>query len=85
MNARQTPTIGQFADEPDMWFAMGYHGDGVSAAPWSGRMLANLVAGKAQLSDIPAPMRGPPPQIPLSFLRRWYLRAALGYYQLTDQ
>ncbi|MGB5093724.1 MAG: FAD-dependent oxidoreductase [Parvibaculum sp.] len=85
MNARQTPTIGQFADEPDMWFAMGYHGDGVSAAPWSGRMLANLVAGKAQLSDIPAPMRGPPPQIPLSFLRRWYLRAALGYYQLRDQ
>ena len=84
MNMRQTPTIGQMPDDPTIWFGLGYHGDGVSAAPWTGRLLARLVAGQAKNDDIPVPLRGLPPRIPLSFLRRWYLLGALGYYRASD-
>ena len=84
MAARLTPSIGRLDDDPTVFFALGYHGDGVSAAPWCGRMVAQLIGGKAELSDIPAPLRGPPARIPFPALRRWYLRAALGYYWFTD-
>ncbi|MDP2124066.1 MAG: FAD-binding oxidoreductase [Parvibaculum sp.] len=85
MTRRLTPSIGRMDDDGSIWFALAYHGDGVSAAPWSGRLLAQLIGGKADLSDIPAPMRGAPPPIPVPALRRWYLRGALGYYRLQDK
>ena len=85
MTRRLTPSIGRMADDDSVFFALAYHGDGVSAAPWSGRLLAQLIGGKAELSDIPAPMRGRPPAIPFPALRRWYLRGALGYYRLQDK
>lgn len=84
MTAGLTPSIGHFPDDDSVFFALGYHGDGVSAAPWSGRMIAQLIGGKADLADIPAAFRGSPRHIPFPSLRRWYLRAALGYYRLTD-
>ncbi|ABS62577.1 FAD dependent oxidoreductase [Parvibaculum lavamentivorans DS-1] len=84
MARRLTPSIGHLPDDESVHFALGYHGDGVSAAPWSGRMVARLIAGNADFSSIPAPFRGPPARIPFPSLRRWYLRAALGYYRLTD-
>lgn len=84
MARRLTPSIGRLDGDPTVFFAFAYHGDGVSAAPWSGRMLAGLIGGTAQLSDIPAPFRGIPAHIPFPALRRWYLRAALGYYRFID-
>ncbi|MEX0838826.1 MAG: FAD-binding oxidoreductase [Parvibaculum sp.] len=85
MAARLTPSIGRLDDDESVFFALAYHGDGVSAAPWSGRLLAQLIGGKAELADIPAPMRGRPRAIPFPALRRWYLRGALGYYGLRDK
>lgn len=85
MTARLTPSIGHMDDDESVFFALAYHGDGVSAAPWSGRLLAQLIGGKAELADIPAPMRGEPHAIPFPALRRWYLRGALGYYGLRDK
>jgi glycine/D-amino acid oxidase-like deaminating enzyme len=85
MAARLTPSIGRMDDDESVFFALAYHGDGVSAAPWSGRLLAQLIGGKADLADIPAPMRGEPRAIPFPALRRWYLRGALGYYRLQDK
>lgn len=84
MTRRLTPSIGRIEDDNSIYYALAYHGDGVSAAPWSGRLIAQLIGGKAQFGDIPLPFRGPPPAIPFPSLRRWYLRAALGYYRLTD-
>jgi glycine/D-amino acid oxidase-like deaminating enzyme len=84
MNARLTPAIGQMPDDSSVYFALAYHGDGVSAAPWAGRMLAQLIGGAVSFQEIPAPFRGIPPRIPFPSLRRWYLGAALGYYRHQD-
>jgi glycine/D-amino acid oxidase-like deaminating enzyme len=84
MNARLTPAIGQMPDDSSIYFALAYHGDGVSAAPWAGRAIAQLIGGAVSFRDIPAPFRGIPPRIPFPSLRRWYLGAALGYYRFLD-
>ncbi len=84
MTARLTPAIGQMPEDQSIYFALAYHGDGVSAAPWAGRALANIIGGKNSFVEIPAPFLGIPPVIPFPSLRRWYLRAALGYYRLRD-
>lgn len=84
MAARLTPSLGALPDDETVFFALGYHGNGVAAAPWAGHLLAQLIGGKARISDIPAPVRGAPRRIPFPSLRRWYLRGALGYYRLMD-
>jgi glycine/D-amino acid oxidase-like deaminating enzyme len=85
MTARLTPAIGEIPDEPGVFFALAYHGDGVSAAPWAGRAVAQLIGGAGSFQKLPAPFRGLPPRIPFPFLKRWYLRAALGYYAYQDK
>ncbi|MFA7638112.1 MAG: FAD-binding oxidoreductase [Parvibaculum sp.] len=84
MTAGGTPSIGAVPDDPSVFFALGYHGNGVSAAPWAGRLLAQLIGGKEEFSTVPAPMRRAPGKVPFPALRRWYLRAALGYYRIMD-
>lgn len=85
MTARLTPAIGQMPDDRSVYFALAYHGDGVSAAPWAGKMLAQAIGGTGSFQDLPAPFRGLPPRIPFPSLRRWYLGAALGYYRHQDK
>lgn len=85
MNARLTPTIGQMPDDLSIYFALAYHGDGVSAAPWAGRTIAQLIGGTKTFDDLPLALRGIPPRIPFPSLRRWYLAAALGYYRWQDK
>lgn len=84
MTRDQTPAIGRLKDDPSVFYGLGYHGDGVAAAPWTGRFLARLLTGAASENDLPAPMRGPLSPFPLPGLRRWYLRGALVYYFMTD-
>ncbi len=84
MSLGRTPSLGVLPDDPSVFFALGYHGNGVAAAPWSGRMLAQVIGGKEDFSAIPAAMREAPASIPFPALRGWYLRAALGYYRLMD-
>ena len=85
MTARMTPAIGQMPDDPSVYFGLAYHGDGVSAAPWTGKMLAELIGGRKTFAEIPEPFRGIPPRMLFPSLRRWYLGAALGYYWLQDK
>ncbi|MDO8289669.1 MAG: FAD-binding oxidoreductase [Parvibaculum sp.] len=85
MTSRLTPAIGEMPDDKSVHFALAYHGDGVACAPWAGRALANLIANKISFAEIPAPFLGIPPIIPFPSLRRWYLRAALGYYHFQDK
>ena len=84
MSLGRTPSIGALPDDPSVFFALGYHGNGVAAAPWAGRKMAQVIGGKEEFSSIPAPMRGLPAAVPFPALRGWYLRAALGYYRLMD-
>jgi glycine/D-amino acid oxidase-like deaminating enzyme len=85
MTSRLTPAIGQMPDDGSIYFALAYHGDGVAAAPWAGRQLAQTIGGATSFDDIPAPYRGLPPRFPLPSFKRWYLGAALGYYWLQDK
>ncbi len=85
MTARMTPAIGQMPDDRSVYFGLAYHGDGGSAAPWTGKILSDLIGGRKTLAEIPEPFRGIPPRMPFPSLRRWYLGAALGYYWLQDK
>lgn len=85
MTGRLTPAIGTMPDDSSVSYALAYHGDGVAAAPWAGRQLAQLIGGKTSFDAIPAPYRGLPPRFPVPSLKRWYLGAALGYYWFQDK
>jgi glycine/D-amino acid oxidase-like deaminating enzyme len=79
-----TPAMGRLPDDPSVLFALAYHGDGVAASHGAGQLLADILAGRKMETDIPLPMRGPPQNLPIPSLKRWYLRASLGYYAFQD-
>ncbi len=80
-----TPAVGRLADDPSVWYAYGYHANGVNTAPWTGRAVARLIAGReSEQPVLPAVMAGPAPRFPLAALRPWYLRGAMLYYRMTD-
>ncbi len=82
---KRTPSVGRLSDDPTVFYGYGYHANGVNTAPWTGRVLAELVAGRHN-SDalIPRVMAGQAPRFPLAALRLWYLRAAYLYYRFKD-
>lgn len=85
LTARLTPTVGRLDDDPSVWYGFGYHGNGVNSAPWTGMMLARLMAGSnSREIDLPAPIAGLAPRIPFAALRLWYLRSAYLYYRIHD-
>ena len=84
------PSIGRMPEDKSVFFAYGYHGNGVNSATWSGRELARWLAGKPSGKHhlpmhLPAIMRGLSPRFPLAFLRRQYVRAGLSFYKLRDR
>ena len=84
------PSIGRMPEDKSVFFAYGYHGNGVNSATWSGRELARWMAGKnsgnsVSPTHLPAIIRGRPPRFPLAFLRRQYVRAGLAIYSLRDR
>ncbi len=84
------PSIGRMPEDKSIYFAYGYHGNGVNSATWSGRELAKWLAGKNSGHTVlpmhlPAIIRGRPPKFPLAFLRRQYVRAGLSFYNLRDR
>ena len=83
------PSIGRMPEDKSVYFAYGYHGNGVNSATWSGRELAKWLAGRESGNSIlpkhlPALVRGRSPRFPLAALRRQYLRLGLGFYRLRD-
>lgn len=85
MSQNFAPSVGQLDDDPSVYFGYGYHANGVNSAPWTGRLIANIIVGKATLDDIPVVMRGNAKKFPFAFLRLWYLRAALAMYRWQDK
>jgi len=85
MSRNGTPAIGALDEAGTILYGLAFHGNGVAAAPWTGRMLARVAAGAASVSAIPQIMRGPAPRIPLPGLRLWYLRAALACFGWSDR
>jgi glycine/D-amino acid oxidase-like deaminating enzyme len=82
---RLTPCVGRLDDEPSVWFALGYHGNGVNSAPWAGMTLARHLAGSnTERPAVPAVMAGLAPRFPLPALRLWVLRGAYLYDRWQD-
>jgi glycine/D-amino acid oxidase-like deaminating enzyme len=81
----RTPHLGYLVnDDPTVFYALAYHGSGVATATWSGRAIAQLLAGEIQTRDLCAIFRQPLKQFPLPGLRKWYLRSLYTAYQIRD-
>lgn len=90
MTRRMTPAIGRLPDDPSVFFAFGYHGNGVNTATWSGKQVARwLVSGTGDVHDVPEwlprMMVGMPDRFPLSSLRLVYLQAMIGALRLAQR
>jgi glycine/D-amino acid oxidase-like deaminating enzyme len=81
-SATLTPHVGRLAADESVFYGFAYHGSGVSTGTWSGRTLAQLVAGQTQISDLPAVFRQSLKKFPLPALRVWYLRATFALSDL---
>ncbi|CAN0258342.1 unnamed protein product, partial [Phaeothamnion confervicola] len=85
LTARRSLATGLDPDDATVAFAFGCHGSGTATMAWAGRLAADLLAGAANETDIPALFRGLPQKIPPSnTVNRWGLRAAYGLYALRD-
>ncbi len=90
MTGRMTPAIGRFDDDPSVFFAFGYHGNGVNTATWSGKQIAKWL-GSTSITDraapdwLPAMMRGMPDRLPLASMRLSYLQAMIGVMRLVQR
>ena len=79
------PSVGTADGDPTVFYGLGYHGNGVATATWTGRQLAAVIAGRASLEEgFPRVMRGLGGRFPLPRLRPLYLRAALRLRRLSD-
>jgi glycine/D-amino acid oxidase-like deaminating enzyme len=86
LTGRLTPAVDRLSDDPSVLFGFGYHGNGVNTAPWVGmKLAAAIAAGGLARPDVPAPMRGLPPDLLHPLFRRLGLRAAYAWYGWRDR
>jgi glycine/D-amino acid oxidase-like deaminating enzyme len=80
------PHVGSWEEEPGVYYALAYHGNGVAMASWSGRAIATVISGGVdRMGDLrPMLMRGAPPRFPLPALRPLYLRGAYLKFGVDD-
>ncbi len=89
MTLRQTPCIGRLPNDPSVFFAFGYHGNGVNTSTWSGKQIADWLANSS-MGDASAPQSLPvmvrelSGRFPLPAFRRHYLQARIALFKLTD-
>jgi glycine/D-amino acid oxidase-like deaminating enzyme len=86
---RLTPSIGRLQEDPSVFFAYGFHGNGLNTATWSGRQLAEWLvardAGNAREADLlPLMVRGISPRFPFAAFRLRYLQARLALFRFQD-
>ncbi len=83
---RLVPSLGRLPEDPSVFFAYGYHGNGVNTATWSGAQLAEwLASGRREApATLPAMLQGLSRRFPLARLRLRYLQARLGLFRLQD-
>ena len=76
------PHVGAWDDQPGVYFAMCYHGNGVAMGTWSGRAAARVMMGAKD--ERPNFIRQLPPKFPFPSLRPLYLRGAYVTYGIKD-
>ena len=76
------PAFGRL--EPDVYYAMGFSGQGVALTTLAGKVIAEAVAGQAERFDVFSQI--PMPRFPGGPLLRWpSLVAGMLYYSLKDK
>ncbi|MCI5110646.1 MAG: FAD-binding oxidoreductase [Marivita sp.] len=80
-----TPFAGPVPDQPGLYTAMGYHGNGVAMGSYLGARLAETMLGHTPNGPIPAFLSKPPARFPLGSLRRLILAPAYAAATLFDR
>ena len=85
MSQKLTPSIGKIKDE-EIYYGFGYHGVGVSSAPWTGKQLSKLVfSSNSKDLNISKIYKGLPKKFIFPKLRVFYFRLAVLFYNIKDK
>jgi glycine/D-amino acid oxidase-like deaminating enzyme len=79
------PYIGPIEGAPNVWAALGYHGNGLAMGSWAGAQVADILASKRRHDALPAAFRQPLKAFPFPALRKSYLKAGVLGMGLLDQ
>ena len=79
------PRIFQPDPKQKIFYAMGYGGNGVMYSAQAGRRMAQMIAGKGQILDLPIFTSPLPGRGPLTPFRRLGQRAMYAWYQYGDE
>ena len=85
MSQKLTPSIGKIENE-EIYYGFGYHGIGVSTAPWTGKQLSNLVfSSNSKDLNISKIYKGLPKKFIFPKLRILYFKLAVLFYNIKDK
>tara|TARA_B100001093_G_C25955430_1_gene646759 strand:- start:175 stop:519 length:345 start_codon:yes stop_codon:yes gene_type:complete len=85
MSQKLTPSIGKIENE-EIYYGFGYHGVGVSSAPWAGKQLSKLVfSSNSKDLNISKIYKGLPKRFIFPKLRIFYFRLAVFFYNIKDK
>ncbi len=85
MSQKLTPSIGKIENE-EIYYGFGYHGVGVSTAPWTGMQLSKLVfSSNSKDLNISKIYKGLPKKFIFPRLRVFYFRLAVLFYNIKDK
>ena len=85
MSQKLTPSIGKIEDE-EIYYGFGYHGVGVSSAPWTGKQLSKLVfSSNSKDLNVSKIYKGLPKKFIFPKLRLFYFRLAVLFYNIKDR
>jgi len=85
MSRKLTPSIGKIENE-EIYYGFGYHGVGVSSAPWTGYQLSKLVfSSNSKNLNISKIYKGLPKKFIFPKLRIFYFRLAVLFYNIKDK
>lgn len=79
------PYVGPLDDKRRVWTSIAYHGSGVAMASWAGRAVADLIAGRPEVANLPRVLSSGLPKFPLPALRPVYLKGAYLWYGIEDE
>ena len=85
MSQKLTPSIGKIENE-EIYYGFGYHGVGVSSAPWTGKQLSKIVfSSNSKDLNISKIYKGLPKKFIFPKLRIFYFRLAVMFYNIKDK
>ena len=85
MSQKLTPSIGKLENE-EIYYGFGYHGVGVSSAPWTGKQLSKLVfSSNSKDLNISKIYTGLPKKFIFPKLRIFYFKLAVLFFNIKDK